>query len=368
MEFAPDDPSLGLFQVIREDGTAAPEADPFLDRELLLRMFREMVRIRRIDERMLVRQRQGRIGFYGPITGQEATPIATGFATEPRDWIFPALREAAIMLVRGFPLTTWLAQVYGNEGDVLKGRQMPSHMSARSVNQVAWSSCIGPQIPQAVGAAWAAKLRGDDVVAVGFMGDGATSQPDFHAAMNFAGVFDVPCVLICQNNHWSISVPTARQTASRTIAVKAHAYGIPGVRVDGNDVLAVYSTVEKAVARARGGGGPTFIECVTYRMGPHSSSDDPTRYRSDDEVAQWRRRDPIDRFEKYLRAAELLPEDGRAQLERELDEEILEAIRQVEGLPPPARETMFEDVYGKQPWNLREQQRELSELPPAPSH
>ncbi len=172
---AADDPALGLLQIVREDGTADPERDPFLPRETLLAMYREMLRIRLIDERMLARQRQGKIGFYGTITGQEATPIATAFATEARDWIFPALRESAIMLARGFPLAKWLAQVYGNERDVLKGRQMPSHMSGREVNQVAWSSCIGPQIPQAVGAAWAAKLRGDELLAISEeLGDDAT--------------------------------------------------------------------------------------------------------------------------------------------------------------------------------------------------
>ncbi|HEY8429577.1 MAG TPA: thiamine pyrophosphate-dependent enzyme, partial [Sandaracinaceae bacterium] len=264
-----EDSTLGLLRVIRDDGSADPETDPFLADETLLAMYRALLLIRRIDERMLGKQRQGKVGFYGTITGQEATPIATAFALEDHDWVFPALREAAIMLCRGFPLATWLAQVYGNERDVLKGRQMPSHMSGRSVNQVAWSSCIGPQIPQAVGAAYAARLRGDDVVTVGFLGDGASSQPDFHHAMTFAARWKVPVIVVCQNNHWSISVPTRKQTASATIAVKAKAYGIPGVRVDGNDVLAVYAAVKAAADRARAGGGPTFVECVTYRMGPH---------------------------------------------------------------------------------------------------
>lgn len=364
---ADDDPSLGLFRVLRDDGTADPSADPFLPEAQLIAMFTEMLRIRIIDQRMLMRQRQGKIGFYGTITGQEATPIATAFATKKEDWIFPALRESSIMLARGFPLTTWLAQVYGNSGDVLKGRQMPSHMSGRSVNQVSWSSCIGPQIPQAVGAAWAAKLRKDPVVTVGFMGDGATSEPDFHCAMNFAGVYRVPCVMICQNNHWSISVPTERQTASKTIAVKAHAYGLPGVRVDGNDILATYRVIKEAVDRARSGGGATFIEALTYRIGPHSSSDDPTRYRSEEEVETWRKRDPIKRFETYLRNASLLDDAHVAALEKEIDAQISAALVEVESFPPPARGSLFTDVFGQMPSHLREQQAELENLPPAPS-
>jgi pyruvate dehydrogenase E1 component alpha subunit len=362
------DLDLGLRRAIRDDGSADPDVDPFLPDATLLAMFGELLKIRRIDERMLGKQRQGKVGFYGTITGQEATPIATAFAIEARDWVFPALRESSIMLCRGFPLSRWLAQVYGNGADVLKGRQMPSHQSGRAVHQVAWSSCIGPQIPQAVGAAYAARLRGDDVVAIGFMGDGATSQPDFHAAMTFAAKWNVPAVLVCQNNHWSISVPTAKQTASKTIAVKARAYGIPGVRVDGNDVLAVYSSVRTAVERARAGAGPTFIECVTYRMGPHSSSDDPSRYRSDEEVASWAKKDPIERFERYLRRAEVLDDAKRAAISERIEQEITAAIDEVEGLDAPARGSMFDDVYGTPPAHLREQADAHAKLPPAPRH
>lgn len=364
----PDDPTLGLLTVLQDDGSTDPATDPKLPDETVREMFRRMLQIRLVDERMLMRQRQGKVGFFGTITGQEATPIATAFAVEPRDWIFPALRESSMMLARGFSLPTWLAQVYGNEADVLKGRQMPSHMSGRAVHQVSWSSCIGPQLPQAVGAAWAAKMRGDDVVTVGFMGDGATSQGDFHCAMNFAGVYRTPCVLICQNNHWSISVPSERQTASKTFAVKAHAYGVPGIRVDGNDALAVYRVVKEAVDRARAGDGPTFIESVTYRIGPHSSSDDPTLYRSDEEVDAWRRRDPIARLDAHLRRRGLLDDEGRAALEAALTDDILDAIRQVEALPPPARSTLFDDVFARRPWHLREQAAELEALPPAPRH
>ncbi|MCB9592090.1 MAG: 3-methyl-2-oxobutanoate dehydrogenase [Sandaracinaceae bacterium] len=366
MSDASDDPLLGLRHVIRDDGSADPDTDPFLPEETLLAMYRELLKIRRIDVRMLGKQRQGKVGFFGTITGQEATPIGTAFATRQSDWVFPALRESAIMICRGFPLSTWLAQAYGNSADVLKGRQMPSHMSGRAVNQVAWSSCIGPQIPQAVGAAFAARQRGDDTVMVGFMGDGATSQPDFHSAMTFAKRWNAPVVLICQNNHWSISVPTEKQTASKTIAVKARAYGMPGIRVDGNDVLAVYAAVDEAVRRAREGGGPTFIESVTYRIGPHSSSDDPTRYRSAEEVESWAAKDPIERFERYLRKAELIDDAKRAAILDELEAEIAAAIDAVEDLGPPPRESLFEDVYEALPPNLAEQRDALRALPEAP--
>ncbi len=339
-----------------------------LEPELLLRMHRELLRIRVLDARMIVLQRQGRVGFYGPCTGQEAVPIACGFAVAENDWVFPALREQAIMLVRGFPLRQFIAQVFGNSGDVIKGRQMPSHPSGKQVHQVSWSSVIGPQIPQAVGAAWAAKLRKQSDVVLGFMGDGATSEPDFHAAMTFAGVHKTPSVLICQNNGWSISVPTARQTASETIAIKGHAYGVPSVRVDGNDVIAVYQVVRDAVERARSGGGPTFVECLTYRIGAHSTSDDPTRYRSNEEVERWKRRDPVERLHRYLVARGLTSDEKRAAIEAELDAEVVAAIKDVEPLPPPPRESLFDDVYEELPWHLREQRDSLLALPPAPSH
>jgi pyruvate dehydrogenase E1 component alpha subunit/2-oxoisovalerate dehydrogenase E1 component alpha subunit len=255
--------------------------------------------------------------------------------------------------------------VYGNAGDILKGRQMPSHMSGRAVNQVSWSSCIGPQIPQAVGAAWAAKIRGDRAVVVGFMGDGATSEPDFHSALTFAGVFKTPSVLICQNNHWAISVPTARQTASATIAVKRRAYGVPSVRVDGNDVLAVYRVVRDAVDRARSGDGATFIEALTYRIGAHSTSDDPSRYRSQEEVDTWLKRDPLARLRAYVVGRGLLDEAADTSLEQELNAEIAAAIAACEKFGPPARETLFDDVYGEMPWHLREQREELLRTPPA---
>lgn len=352
------DPDLGLFTVLREDGSADP-ARASIPVATLVRAYREMKRLRVLDARMMLLQRQGRIGFYGTCTGQEATPIAAALVIEKDDWVFQALRESSMMLVRGFPLTRYIAQIFGNAHDVLKGRMQPSHMASRSVNQVSWSSCIGPQIPQAVGAAWAAKLRGDKTVVLGFLGDGATSQPDFHNGLNFAAVFRVPCVVVCQNNHWAISVPASRQSASETFAVKGRAYGVPSYRVDGNDFLAVFTVLQEAVERARSGAGPTFVECVTYRIGAHSSSDDPTRYRSQEEVERWMRKDPFLRLRRHLDHLGVWNDSLEEELEKELNAEIGAAIAEVEAHGPPGRASLFEDVYAELPWHLAEQRAEL---------
>ena len=346
---------LGLLDV---DGVAAPEAP--LDGAARLALYRHMRRIRAVDERMSALQRQGRVGFYGSCTGQEAVVVAAGVALEPDDWVFPALRESALLLVRGLSLDRYLAQIFGNALDRTKGRQMPSHVSAREANVVSWSSAIGTQLPHAAGAAWAAKIRGQPQVAVGFLGDGATSTPDFHSALNFAGVFELPCVFVCQNNHYAISLGTERQSASRTLAEKALAYGMPGLRVDGNDVLAVYRAVRDAAETARAGGGPTFIECVTYRLGPHSSSDDPRLYRAEAEVEAWRAKDPIARLGRHLFAQGLLDERRDRELGIELTAELDAALARVEPAPAPELGTLFDDVYRSRPWHLEEQYRSCS--------
>jgi len=339
---------------------------PPMPRDTLLRLYREMVRLRTLDERMMTLQRQGRVGFYGACTGQEAATLASAIALDKSDWIFPALREGGAMLLRGFPLVPYLCQIFGNAGDETKGRQMPSHMASRSVNQVSWSSCIGTQLPQAVGAAMAARIKGDRTVIAAYLGDGATSEGDFHVAMNFAGVFKAPVVFICQNNHWAISVPTAKQTASASIAIKAQAYGFPGVKVDGNDALAVYAAVKEAVDRARSGGGPTLVECETYRIGAHSSSDDPTRYRDEKEVELWKKRDPLDLLRGRLQAWQLWNALDEDALRAKCLEEVNAAIAEAEKKPDPPRESLFDDVYAKLPWSLREQRDEMLAAPHVP--
>lgn len=341
--------------------SAVPSAVPMprLSPEELRDIYRAMVRLRLLDERMMTLQRQGRIGFYGACPGQEAACIASAYALEKDDWIFPALREGGAMLLRGYPLVPYLAQLFGNSLDELKGRQMPSHPASRRVNQASWGSCIGTQLPQAVGAAFGARALGRSDVVLAYLGDGATSTSDFHSALTFAGVWKAPVVFFCQNNHWSISVPTHRQTAAETLAVKATGYGLPGVRVDGNDAEAVHAVTREAVERARRGEGPTFIEAVTYRMGAHSSSDDPSRYRDEAEVALWRTRDPVERLRKVVFERAGWSDEEETALLAEVSSEIAQTLAVVEAAPDPARETLFDDVYQTLPWHLREQREEL---------
>jgi pyruvate dehydrogenase E1 component subunit alpha len=326
-----------------------------LEKKDLLRLYTEMLRLRLLDQRMLTLQRQGRIGFYGTATGEEAAVIGSAFALRPDDWIFPALRQGGAALLRGYPLVEYISQCMGNSLDATKGRQMPSHYCYRPANFVSWSSCIGTQIPHAVGAAWAMKIQHKDSIAVAYMGDGATSEGDFHVAMNFAGVFQVPVVFFCQNNQWSISVNIKQQTASESIAIKAIAYGFEGVRVDGNDALAVYQATKEAVQKARQGKGPTLIEAITYRMGAHSSSDDPRLYRDDNEVEEWRRRDPVNRLLNYLQQQGYWSNQEQEELEERLNQEILDAVQKAEKAGPPPIQTLFEDVFAEIPPNLQEQ-------------
>lgn len=348
--------TLPTLQILDQQGRMVGDPPALADDDLR-RLLRHMVRMRVLDQRMLSLQRQGRVGFYGTATGQEAAVTGSGFALRETDWVFPALREMGVSLWRGTTVKEIVCQLMGNSGDVLIGRQMPCHFSDRKVNTVAWSSVIGTQLVHAMGAAWGAKLKGDDTVCMGYLGDGASSSVDFHAAANFAGVLRAPVVFFCQNNQWAISVPFARQTASDGVAVKAAAYGFPGVRVDGNDVLAVVAATRRAVERARAGEGPTLVEAVTFRMGGHSSSDDPTRYREAERVAEWERRDPIVRFRAHLRERGLVGDGDEEAWTVEMNDEVGAAVREAEALPPPALETLFADVYANMPAHIEEQMR-----------
>jgi pyruvate dehydrogenase E1 component alpha subunit len=344
-----------LRRVLDDDGNLVAGAQaPRVADPVLRELYRVMLLVRIIDERMLRLQRQGRLGFYMTSTGEEATHMAVA-ALRDGDWIFPSYREPGAAFLRGYTLKEYICQLYGNELDPVKGRQMPVHHAVKRINYVSISSPVGTQIPQATGTAQAAKISGKDDVAIVYFGEGATSTGEFHVGMNFAGVWKSPCIFLCRNNGWAISTPGAKQTAARSIAIKALAYGMPGVRVDGNDLLAILQVTAEAAERARAGEGPTLIEALTYRRGAHSSSDDPSVYRDPNEPKQWEASDPIERFRRYLAKRDLWTPSWEEELRAELDREITSAHDSSQGLPPPPVETIFDDVFEELSWNLREQ-------------
>ncbi|HET6404752.1 MAG TPA: thiamine pyrophosphate-dependent dehydrogenase E1 component subunit alpha [Candidatus Thermoplasmatota archaeon] len=347
--------------VLREDGSVDKAREPDLPDATLLRMYEGMRLIRLLDERCMNLQRQGRIGFFGTTTGEEAAVIGSIVPLQDDDWVFPALRQGGALLYRGFTLRKYFAHLYGNAESVEMGRSMPCHYSDRTHNFVTWSSSMATQLVHATGMAYAAKYKRTGQVAMGYLGDGASSEGDFHHALNFAGVWKAPVVFFCNNNQWAISVPFAKQTASGSVAVKAQAYGFPGVRFDGNDVLGVYAATKEAVDRARRGEGPTLLEAVTYRMQGHSSSDDPTRYRSQAEVEAWARRDPLARYSKYLHARGVLDEAKTSEIDERLKAAIEDAIQHAEATAPPPTTTLVDGVYAEVPWHLRAQYEELQE-------
>jgi pyruvate dehydrogenase E1 component alpha subunit/2-oxoisovalerate dehydrogenase E1 component alpha subunit len=359
----------GLFQLLREDGTLAVD-DVLVDRDLARRLFEGMVRIRVTDARMMALQRQGRIGFYGEAMGQEAAVVGSAAVSRPEDWIVPALREAGVGLYRGMTLDSYIAQIFGNAEDPTKGRQMPCHPCDRANHYVVMSSCVSTQIPHAVGIAMAMKLAGDAKVCFGYMGDGGTSEGDFHVALNFAGVTRAPVVLICQNNQWAISTPGSLQTAADTIAIKGLGYGVEAIRADGNDVLAVYHAVAYAADKARRGDGPTFVELLTYRVSAHSSSDDPSRYRDEAVTEVWRsQRDPIRRFGAFLLGRGWLAAGEHEQIAAVIETTVRDAIARQEAIAAPARESLVDDVFEEPTWLLREQLSEITAAAPAaPKH
>jgi pyruvate dehydrogenase E1 component alpha subunit len=349
----------------RPVSSSALESAPEFPRDRLLDAYRLMVLSRVIDERCLSLQRQGRIGFYAPHSGQEAAQVGAASALGPSDWVFPAYRELPVALTRGASLRSIFDQLVGNSADLIKGRQMPNHFGFREQNYVVASSPIGTQITQAVGAAMAAHRKKDPIVTIAFFGDGATSSSDFHAGMNFAGVFRTPTIFFCQNNQWAISLPRERQTRSATLAEKAAAYGFGGVVVDGFDLKAVYRTVAEARRRALAGDGPTLIEALVYRFGPHSTSDDPHRYRADADVTAARQRDPIERLKSELVAASLLDDAADHKVWETTRAEVVTAFEAAERTPPVDPLSVFDDVFARRTPLLDEERAGyLSLLPP----
>ena len=339
---------VDYLSILDSDGTLDATLEPTLAPDELKRMYRAMVLARRLDERMVRLQRQGRIGTFAPIKGQEAAQIGSVATLTPRDWMVPSFRETAAMLWRGWPIEKMLMFFAGylEGGSPAPGqRDLPITIP------------VSTQLPHAVGLAYAAQYKDDDAVVMAYFGDGATSEGDFHEAANFAGVWHVPIVFVCQNNQWAISVPLKKQTHSRTIAQKALAYGFPGIQVDGNDLLAVYAATRDAVERARAGEGPTLIECVTYRLGVHTTADDPTKYRSEDEVKAWEKKDPLTRLVAYLERKGVTA----AGLEEEVDADIAAAVERFESAPPPDPLTVFDHVYAERPPHLERERAEMLE-------
>lgn len=342
--------------ILDEDGNLLDEdLEPDIPEDRLLELHRTMLLARRFDERMLQLQRQGRIGTFAPIKGQEAAQLGIVAALRDTDWMVPSFREQAASLWRGQSMESFLL-VYGG---FYQGNELPEDTRNLPV-----AVPVGTQPLHAVGLSYGRKYLDTDDVVVTFFGDGATSEGDFHEAMNFAGVWQTPTIFVCQNNQYAISVPRARQTNSETLAQKALAYGIPGLQVDGNDILAVYSAAEEAAERARSGGGPTMIECVTYRLTMHTTADDPSRYRDEEEVKKWEKREPIPRFQTYLKNKDLLSDEDIEETESEIKEEIQEAVDSAEKRMKELEDealTMFEHMYAEMPPYLQEQRDELAE-------
>ena len=341
-------------QVLSPDGALVGRL-PELGEERLRELFVHMLRVRCVDERMLKLQRAGRVGFVGSAKGLEAAMIGSAAPLREADWLWSGLREGGAALMRGLPLSEYVAQMYCNSNDTAKGRQMCNHFQHKGSHYPSWSSVIGTQIPHGVGAAYAAKLRGEDEVHAIYLGDGATSSNGFHSGMNFAGVWKTPCVFVCVDNGWAISVPSSKQTAARSYADKGAAYGVPAVEVDGNDVLAAYAAAGAAYERARGGGGPTLVVLRTYRMLGHSSSDDPTKYRDAAEVEAWAARDPLERYRTFLEKRGVLREGQATELERELLAGIDRTIHEQEAADPMPLRSLVEDVYSEVPPHLKRQ-------------
>ncbi|MER3416235.1 MAG: pyruvate dehydrogenase (acetyl-transferring) E1 component subunit alpha [Gemmataceae bacterium] len=350
---------IEYLQILDETGQVDACLEPDIPAEDLRKLYRTMLAARLLDRRMHVLQQQGRIGTFPSVQGQEGGCLGCAYALRLDDWMVPSFRETAALFWRGLPMKNILTYYMGME----EGNRFPDHMRDLPI-----AITVGSQPLHAVGLAWAARIRKDPVVVMVFFGDGATSEGDFHEACNMAGVFQVPVVFVCMNNQYAISTPRARQTHAQTIAQKAIAYGFPGIQVDGNDLLAAYVASRDAVARARQGQGPTFIECVTYRLSPHTTADDARRYRSDEEVREWQKRDPLVRFRKYLEKRQLWSEAWEEEITEEIRGEIDEAIRAAEAERARVEPLeMFDHVYGEPPPEVLAQREEAAEFVDQPA-
>ncbi len=354
--------TTALIRVLDDSHRAVGPWDPKLDPDTLRKILRDMVTVRIFDDRMYRAQRQGKTSFYMKATGEEAIAVAAAAALDRDDMNFPTYRQQGLLVARGYPLVEMMCQIYSNKGDKLHGRQLPIMYSSKSHGFFTISGNLGTQFPQAVGWAMASAIKGDSRIAVGWIGDGATAEGDFHAGMTFAAVYDAPAVLAIVNNQWAISSFSGIAGAEKaTFAKRAVGYGIPGLRVDGNDVLAVYSAMHWAADRARSNLGPTLVEFFTYRAEGHSTSDDPSGYRPAGEAKAWPLGDPIERLKSHLCQLGEWDEERHHLMHQDCDAQVRAAQKEAEKLgvlPEQGKdniESMFDDVYAEVPWNLAEQ-------------
>jgi pyruvate dehydrogenase E1 component alpha subunit len=339
--------------VLKPDGTRVEGVESRMDEEFLLEALRWMLMSRLYDERVIALQRQGRFGVFSPGLGQEASIVGSSMALDPaRDWIVPQYRELMATVRHGHPLANISAQYLGKIGPA----RIPD-----GVNVFPTQVALAAQLPQATGLAWGFKLQGRDAVVMAYIGDGGSSEGDFHEALNLAGIVRAPVVFFMQNNQWAISTPRRMQSATPSFALRAAGYGFPGVEVDGNDVMAVYDVSVEAVERARGGGGPTLVEAVTYRMGFHNTTDNPSRYRDPDEYEEARLRDPIDRVRRYLTTLGLWDQEREAALRDTLAREVDLALQSAAASPAPRPENLFDNVYERVPERVARQRAEVAE-------
>ncbi|MGZ2410687.1 2-oxoisovalerate dehydrogenase E1 component subunit alpha [Sphingomonas sp. F9_3S_D5_B_2] len=361
--------TTALVRVLGDDNRAVGPWDPKLDPDTLRKILRDMVTVRIFDDRMYRAQRQGKTSFYMKCTGEEAIATAAAAALDRDDMHFPTYRQQGLLVARGYPLTEMMNQIYSNRGDKLRGRQLPIMYSDKAHGFFSISGNLGTQFPQAVGWAMASAIKGDSRIAIGWIGDGATAEGDFHSAMTFAAVYNVPVVLATVNNQWAISSFSGIAGGERaTFAQRAVGYGIAGLRVDGNDALAVYAAVKWASERARTNAGPTLVEFFTYRAEGHSTSDDPSGYRPTNEAKSWPLGDPIERLRTHLITIGEWDDERQAALTAEADAAVRSAQKESEKLgilPEQGKDdvgSMFEDVYADVPWHLAEQREQaLSE-------
>lgn len=358
-----DAKALGIRQVLDINGEATGDIpDPGLPEAEVRRFYEAMMLVRAIDERGWKLQRSGRIAFWIPLRGQEAVQVGVTCAMDPDDWIFRAHRELAVWFLRGQPLDLMFAQFFGAECEPLRGRRLPCLVGSRKINLISSTTQVGASLPHAVGAAWAAKLKGAKERVLIFFGDGSSSRGEFHSAMNFAGIHRPPVIMVCVNNGWAVSTPLDRQTAMRDFASKGDAYGVRNLRVDGNDPLALYTVTKEArdnIAEL----GPTLIEAVTYRVGYHTSSDNPDLYRQEQECALWADWDPIRRLRLYMENKGWWDDEREDALKARHEVEIQAAVDAAEAMEIPGPESQFDHVFAESNWMLDEQKaRILAEL------